>query len=217
MRILLVDDHPMFREGVSNLLRQLSSGVEVDEASNAEQALQILESANPFVLALLEFSLPRGSGMKLLQDLRRDHPEVLVVMLSGGDSRTNIVAAIEAGARGFISKRCTSAIMLSALQIVLAGGVYIPPQALLNDEPEERNDQAFVLPGQIGLTRRQAQILMLIAQGKPNKRIADELCISESTVKTHMSSILRILGVDSRTKAVIKLGGRACDCVDRRA
>ena len=151
MRILLVDDHPLFREGMSNLVRELSSGVDIYEASSAEQARQILESGQSFALVLLELALSGGSGMKLIQDLGHDHSEVPVVVLSGSDSRTNVVAAIEAGAMGFISKRSTSAVMLSALQIVLAGGIYIPQQALSNDESGEQNDKAFVLPSLNGL------------------------------------------------------------------
>ncbi len=95
---------------------------------------------------------------------------------------------------------------VGALQLVLAGGVFIPPQALAIDETAQRGDQLSVLPADIGLTQRQAQILALLVQGKPNKLICRALGISDSTVKAHISSVLRILGVDNRTEAVIKLG-----------
>ena len=206
MRVLVVDDHPLIREGLSNLLRQLNPGVAVDEATSVEQAREILARGDPLTLALLDLNLPGADGMSLLVDMRRDRPEVPVVVLSGNDSRANVIAAIEAGAMGFISKRTSTAVFVGALQLVLAGGVYIPPQALAIDETAQRGDQPSVLPADIGLTQRQAQILALLVQGKPNKLICRALGISDSTVKAHISSVLRILGVDNRTEAVIKLG-----------
>ncbi len=206
MRVLVVDDHPLIREGLSNLLRQLNPGVAVDEATSVEQALQILAQGDPLTLALLDLNLPGADGMSLLADMRRDRPEVPVVVLSGNDSRANVIAAIEAGAMGFISKRTSTTVFVGALQLVLAGGIYIPPQALALDAPAPRADQPSVMPADIGLTQRQAQILALLVQGKPNKLICRALGISDSTVKAHISSVLRILGVDNRTEAVIKLG-----------
>ncbi len=103
MRVLVVDDHPLIREGLSNLLRQLNPGVAVDEATSVEQAREILVRGDPLTLALLDLNLPGADGMSLLVDMRQDRPEVPVVVLSGNDSRANVIAAIEAGAMGFFS------------------------------------------------------------------------------------------------------------------
>jgi DNA-binding NarL/FixJ family response regulator len=206
MRVLVVDDHPLIREALSTVLRQLSPGVEVDEATSAEQALDLLALGHPLTLALLDLTLPGADGMSLLAEVRRDRPELPVVVLSGSDSRANVMAAIEAGAMGFISKRTSTAVFVSALQLVLAGGIYIPPQALAIEEPTRRAEQPTVLPADIGLTPRQAQILALLVQGKPNKLICRTLGISDGTVKAHISSVLRVLDVDNRTEAVVKLG-----------
>jgi DNA-binding NarL/FixJ family response regulator len=205
MRVLVVDDHPLVREGLSNILRQLNAGVEVEEAASVELALGILARGASLTLALIDLNLPGVDGMSLLGGIRRDRPEVPVVVLSGNDSRANVIAAIEAGAMGFISKQTSTAVMVGALQLVLAGGIYIPPQALPPGNPSLSAEQPPVLPSDIGLTQRQAEILALVVQGKPNKMICRELGISDSTVKAHVSSVLRTLGVDNRTEAVMKL------------
>ncbi len=206
MRVLVVDDHPLIREGLSDLLRRLNPGAEVDEATSAEQALALLARGIPFALALIDLNLPGADGMSLLAAVRRDCPETPVVVLSGNDSRENVMTAIEAGAMGFISKRTSTAVLVGALQLVLAGGIYIPPQALADGEAVQRSEQSAVLAADIGLTQRQAEILALLVQGKPNKLVCRALGISDSTVKAHISSVLRTLGVDNRTEAVIKIG-----------
>jgi DNA-binding NarL/FixJ family response regulator len=128
------------------------------------------------------------------------------VVLSGNDSRANVLSAIDLGAMGFISKRSSTSILVGALRLVLAGGVYIPPQAI---DVEQRAAEARPgLPAleRFELTQRQAEILALLVQGKPNKIICRELGIADSTVKAHISAILRAFDVDNRTEAVLKLG-----------
>jgi DNA-binding NarL/FixJ family response regulator len=212
MRILVVDDHPLIREGLAHLLRQLDPAVEVVEAISAERARAAFDRDAAFSLVLLDLSLPGAHGMSLLEELRLARPEVPVVVLSGSDSRANVLAAIDRGAMGFISKRSSTSVMVSALRLVLAGGVYIPPEAL---DPEAKSvddpapaDAAPLASAVASLTQRQTEILALLVEGKPNKLICRELGIAEGTVKAHISAILRALGVENRTEAVLKLGAR---------
>lgn len=212
MRILIVDDHPLIREGLANLLKQLDPEVQVSDAISAEQARRVLESAAEWSLVLLDLTLPGADGMSLLAELRDTRPEVPVVVLSGNDSSVNVIAAIDLGAMGFISKRSSTSILAGALRLVLAGGVYIPPQALQSESEavvrESRggvSDAGTTSLRDLRLTDRQIEILALLVEGKPNKLICRELDIAPSTVKAHISAILRALRVENRTEAVVKL------------
>jgi DNA-binding NarL/FixJ family response regulator len=208
MKILVVDDHPLILEALHHVLRQLASQVSVFDARNGADAKALLAAHADAGLLLLDLGLPGVDGFTLLADVRQAHPDIPVVVLSGSDDREDIVRAIDLGAMGYIPKRSSNDIMLQALRLVLSGGVYLPPNALaLRDEapPQPRNASAArTTPQDLGLTSRQAQVLALILQGKPNKDICRELNLAEGTVKIHVAAILRALNVASRTQAVIE-------------
>ena len=212
MNVLLVDDHALFREGLKFLLRELDSSLVVDEAGDCAAALE-RASARGYDLVLLDLNLPGLRGMDALAALRNAVPGAPTVVLSGEDNPQLVREAIKAGAMGFIPKSSTREVLIQALRLVFAGGVYLPPAAL------DTHTVAAPLPApggespaaRLGLTPRQMDVLRCVIQGKPNKSIARELDISEGTVKAHLSAVMQSLGARNRTEAVYaaaKLGLR---------
>jgi len=208
-KFLVVDDHALTREGVRLALRALGEDVTVLDAASVDAALAAIKRHNDIDLMLLDIGLAGADGFSLLQELRREKSTVPVVVISGTEQRDQVLKALDLGTLGFIPKSSSVEVMLQAVRLVLAGGTYIPQQALASartgngkrDEAAGKSRKAIE-----GLTGRQRQILVLMAQGKPNKLIADDLNISEATVKSHITDILRALGVTNRTQAVIVAG-----------
>lgn len=219
MNILIVDDHPLIREGLANVLGELDPEANTFEAASADEAVSAFGEHDPLALVLLDLGLPGAQGMSLLEQLRSTRPDVPVVVLSANDQRDVVLAAIDGGAMGFISKRSPTPVLVNALRLVLAGGVYVPPQVIGAPAPGEpppapTTPLSATAPAparpprtlaDLGLTDRQAEVLALIVQGKPNKLICRDLDLAEGTVKTHISAILRALDVANRTQAVFKL------------
>ncbi len=206
MKVLVVDDHPLVREGVRHALAALQRDVEVLEASDSNQALELAEQHPDLTLVMLDLGLPGMPGLAALEELRVRGCAAPVVVLSGSCERADVIAALNTGAMGFIPKLASTDVMLQALRLVLAGGVYIPPQALgMLDGPGgvAAGTAAPKSLQQLGLSERQQQVLALIAQGKPNKVIASDLNIAEPTVKAHITEILRALQVTNRSQAMI--------------
>ncbi len=213
MKILVVDDHPLIREAVQAVVARLEPGATVLAASDSERGFAIAASAPDLELVLLDLNMPGLAGIPSLKAWRSRCPDVPVVVLSSAEDRPTVLAAIGAGAAGFIPKSSPNEVMLSALRLVLAGGKYLPPEALTPVGPAGGKVRA---PAQkilsletLGLTDRQAQVLKLVAEGKSNKLICRELDLAERTVKAHISAVFRALGVSSRTQAALaaaKLG-----------
>lgn len=225
MKILIVDDHPLIREAVRHVLAQLDRDVEVLDAESCEEAAEQIGAHPELDLVLLDLSLPGLSGLSALESLRERFPAVPVVVLSARDDPAVVVAALDAGAMGFIPKTSSNELMISALRLVFSGGVYVPPQAISNlPHDEHAAPEAFreppalgISPSEIGLTERQSDVLALLLQGKPNKVICRELNLAEGTVKIHVTAILKALGAANRTQAVIaasRLGLRAGNLMD---
>lgn len=211
MKILVVDDHPLILEALHHVLRQLDGEVEVRDARTAEEGRQLVADHADAGLLLLDLTLPGADGFSLLEELRNAYPSIPVVVLSASDRREDIMRAIDLGAMGYIPKGSSNQVMLQALRLVLSGGVYLPPIALGGrDEPDSEPPRVTdvlasrTTPRELGLTARQAQVLALILQGKPNKVICRELGLAEGTVKIHVAAILRALNVSTRTQAVIE-------------
>jgi DNA-binding NarL/FixJ family response regulator len=215
MKILVVDDHALIREALRGVLKELKPDAEVLGASNCRQAMQIVTSQADIGLILLDLNLPDRDGLSALAELREHHPAVSVVVLSAAHDRANVLKALDLGALGFIPKSAQPEVMLSALQLVFAGGIYIPPEILGRDElsiPVPRpsaDNRPNAAPADFGLTDRQLDVLALMMQGKNNKVICRTLNLAEPTVKNHVTAILKTLKVTNRTEAVIavhKLG-----------
>ncbi|KQV99564.1 response regulator transcription factor [Rhizobacter sp. Root1221] len=204
MKTLLVDDHTLFREGLAMLISHGFPQVELLQAGDLAEALAAIASAGDVGLVLLDLALPDSTGLHGLRRLREQAPEITVVVLSADESPETVLAAIDAGAAGFVPKTARSGVMQAALRVVLAGGVYLPPTVLGHARPAA--EPVTPEPGDTdptGLSPRQADVLRLLVAGKPNKLICRELDLSESTVKTHLAAIFRKLDVTSRTQAVV--------------
>lgn len=205
MKFLVVEDHALTREGVRLALGALGDDVTVLDAASVDAALAVIERDPDIDLVLLDIGLPGAGGLSLLQALRRERNTVPVIVISGANDRDLVLRALDLGALGFVPKSSPVEVMVQAIRLVLAGGTYIPRQALgtprYAQEAPSQGARAIER-----LTDRQREILALMAQGKPNKLIADHLKISEATVKSHVTEILRVLGATNRTQAVIVAG-----------
>jgi DNA-binding NarL/FixJ family response regulator len=209
VKILVVDDHPLILEALHHVLKQLDEVVKVHEAGSADGARDLLSQHGDADLMLLDLNLPGANGFELLTELRAAYPMIPVVVLSGSEASEDVLQAIDAGAMGFIPKSSSNDVMLHALRIVLSGTPFIPREALGGQsDPVRPRVMGFtsrpLTPRDLGLTDRQAQVLALMLQGKPNKLICRELHLAEGTVKIHVAAILRALNVANRTQAVIE-------------
>lgn len=216
MKILVIDDHVLIREGLRGVLKELKGDAVVLEASNYSQAMQVIVEHPDLDLILLDLHLPDRDGFSVLTELGERHPAISVVVLSAQQDRASVVRALDLGALGFIPKSGQGEVMLRALELVFAGGVYIPPEILARDEPSPRQsddkppaaNRPAVSPADLGLTERQVDVLSLMMQGKSNKAICRVLNLAEPTVKNHVTAILKALEVTNRTEAVIAVGER---------
>lgn len=214
MKILLVDDHVLFREGLSMLLKSLMESVEIFEAGSCHEALASVAS-HGIDLILMDIGLPDMSGLEGIGLMREQYPAIPVVALSSSEDKQTVLSAVDKGAMGFVPKSASSSILTSALRLILAHGIYLPPSVFLGDRSMVVAERAApiaaavpkaTLPADLGLTPRQAEVLFGILQGKPAKVIARELDLSTSTVKTHTSAVLRALNVTTRTQAIVAAG-----------
>lgn len=198
MKVLIADDHPMVRDALARTVRELAPTVEVLQAADFAGLLALL-AGRPADLALVDLMMPGMNALDGLSRLRLAAPSLPVVVASGQDDAATICAALALGAAGFLPKTSSAAMLLQALQVVLAGGIYVPPQALADLRP----GSAPMGHGG-GLTPRQHDVLRGLLKGAPNKVIARELGLTEGTVKIHIAAILRVLEVRNRTEAVVR-------------
>ena len=200
MKILVVDDHPLVREGLRQALKGLNHQVTVLEAAPCGRACELADLHLDIDLVLLDYQLPDINGLTGLEMLARQHPELPVVMLSGSLDPQLEQRLRARGAAGYLSKGCSSQEMLQVLRLVLSGGDAVRDPALgAGDTP------APELEGQPAarLTHRQEEVLMMLLAGCTNKTISRELFISDETTRDHVSAILKFFGVQSRTQAVL--------------
>jgi DNA-binding NarL/FixJ family response regulator len=211
MKVLLVDDHVLFREGISMILKNLMGVVEIFEAGSCREALSQLADQARMDLVLMDIGLPDMSGIEGIVLIREQYPDVCVVALSSSEDKATVLGALDSGAMGFVPKTSSSAILTSALRLILARGIYLPPSVFLGDRtpsqpPTSASVDRKISPADLGLTTRQTEVLHRILQGKSSKAICRELELSSSTVKTHTSAVLRALNVTTRTQAVVAAG-----------
>lgn len=202
MKVLIADDHTLFREGMRHVLSRLQDEVFVIEAGDYSEVLQQAEIHGDIELVLLDLKMPGKDGFALLDYFLEHHPMLPIVVLSASENRADMQRALDRGAMGYIEKSATAAVMLNALRLVLSGGIYVPPAmiSVARSDPAESD---------IALTQRQKDVLARIVDGKPNKIIADELGLSVATVKAHVTAAFKVLNISNRTqvnRAVEKLG-----------
>ncbi len=223
MRVLLVDDHPLILQALQAVILTLGDDVTVVGADSAAQAHAVLAREPAFDLMLLDLSLGDADGFAVLAEMRRDRPELPVVVVSATERSADVIRAIDMGAMGFVPKRAPNRELFDALAMVMAGAVYIPPEmlSLFHSPPSEIDTEPAVMRPMVaepvpadaaarggplagvGLTPRQTDVLALLLKGLPNKLIARELNVSVETVKDHVAAVLRALNVSSRTQAVV--------------
>jgi len=220
MKILIADDHRLVIEAVKAKLSELEADIEFVLAMSVDELLA--GASDDVDLAMIDLNMPGAEGQAHIDEIRRRHPAVPVIVLSGYEDPAVMRSALERGVLGFIPKAYSPEVMLSAVRLVLAGGVYVPPMMLSAVPP---GVVAGLPPaGAVGggasvssvagsaqtlehlrnvLTERQVEVLQLLSQGKPNKLIGRALGISEGTVKIHLAAIFRALNVRNRTEAVV--------------
>ncbi len=204
MKIVLADDHVLFREGVGFVLEGLGvADLEVVAVGNFHQAEQVLRRQPDVGLVLLDLSMPGMDGLAGLQVLRRLTPDVPVIILTASEDPRHVRRAMEAGARGYITKTSSSESMLEGIRTVLDGRIYVSPSLTMAMPECEQRTTAKATAVLSQLTPRQVDVLAMLRKGKSNKEIGRELNLAEITVKMHVTAILRVLGVQNRTQAAI--------------
>jgi len=200
--MVVVDDHPLFREALAGTLRRLHPNCRVSETASFEQLQDLLETDPAVDLVLLDLHLPGRHGLSALAWLRGRYPEIPVLLISAHDDAAVIRRALADGAAGFLSKSADSETIEQAIARVLEGDTWVPPGL----EPSAGEADEADLVRRIGeLTPQQYRILLMLGDGRLNKQIAWELDITEATVKAHMTAIMRKLEVSNRTQAVTLL------------
>jgi len=197
--VVIADDHPMVRDALARVVGQLYADAQVLEAGDFAAVLAHLGDAVPD-LVLIDLNMPGMDGLHGLRRLREAFPALAIVVASGQDDPATIRAALEIGANGFIPKIDPPDLLLQALRVVRAGGVYIPARS----NGDVRGIMTGPSPNASGLTPRQLDVLRLLLKGEPNKLIARQLGLTEGTVKIHIAAILRALQARNRTEAVIR-------------
>ena len=208
LKLLIVDDHPLFREGISAALRASGKNVEILQAADANAGLEIAETQGDFDAVLLDVALPGMNGFVAIREFRLRCPFLPVVIVSALDSAPNARRALSSGAAGFIPKSAPTQTVLDALREILAGGVYLPASLNTGNRTSDAGGTQSAPAGAGApdpglLTVRQIEVLTSLCRGKGNKEIASDFGLSVKTVKTHVSAIFKVLGVVNRTQAVI--------------
>jgi DNA-binding NarL/FixJ family response regulator len=207
MKILLVDDHALFREGLRYVLQQLSEPVETLEAGNFPDGLKFAEEHPELDLALLDLNMPGSEGPVSIKYFHQRYPHIPVVVVSSEEDREIMEKVMDYGAMGYVCKNSSAQVVLGALNLILSGGVYVPPQIMRHTEPSIRHeagqqDRRRLHTNEYGLTARQMDVLGHLASGLSNKEIATAMCLAEGTVKIHIAAAYQILRVSNRMEAV---------------
>lgn len=200
-RLVIADDHPLFRGALREAVAGLLERVDIAEAGTFDDVVVLLEQGGDVDLVLLDLAMPGVRGFSGLMYMRAQYPSVPVTVVSANDDPATIRRCMEFGASGFIPKTLSVDAMRAAISGILGGGVWTPPDV---DLSAGSDTEAAELMGRMAtLTPQQVRVLMMLSEGLLNKQIAYQLSVSEATVKAHVSAILQKLGVESRTQAVI--------------
>ena len=207
LEILVADDHKLLREGLKPFLRELDVDVSILEAANFSETQQAAATAPDLRLILLDLSMPGMNGMRGVEALHGEHPDVPVVILSGDARRETVLNAVQAGASGFISKTVSGTAMVNALRLVLSGETYLPSSAISDEDYSlssgmEADGQPRRPSPLEGLSPRDREILALVVEGLTNKEIGRRLGLQEVTIKAHLRGLYRKIGAANRAQAV---------------
>jgi DNA-binding NarL/FixJ family response regulator len=200
-RLIVADDHPLFRDALRQAVASVVTSARIDEAGSFEELTAQLEQDSDIDLILLDLTMPGISGFSGLIYLRAQYPAIPVVIVSASDDNGTIRRSLDFGASGFIPKRFGVETLRDAIVKVMAGDVWVPPDTDLNAAVDP--EMTRLRDRLVTLTPQQVRVLMMLSEGLLNKQIAYELGVSEATIKAHVSAILQKLGVESRTQAVI--------------
>lgn len=199
MKILLADDHELVRTGVKYIINSIDANATIFEVQNYHELLTASKKYSDLDFILLDLIMPGGDGMDAITQLRHSAPDTSIVILSLQDDYETIRKSLNLGVKGFIPKSISNSVMKHALEIIIAGGIYIPSSLLENKENIFTNSKPEDL--NLKLTRRQKEILELLGSGKSNKAIGGILGVSESTIRSHLTVLFKILNVKNRTEA----------------
>jgi len=200
INILLIDDHPLYREALRPVIHQLATQVCLFEAASIMEAFRLIEEQTTFDLVLLDLALPDGGGLKSLLPVSQLLPDTPIVVISANENHNLVVHLLNAGARGYIPKSAGSEVVKNALLLVLSGETYVP--SIVLDRLSRSTERT--LDSDVALTQRQEEVLRYLAMGFSNKQIANVLNIAETTVRAHVSDIMHHLHARNRTDAVVK-------------
>jgi len=213
-RIAIIDDHQLFREGVKRILDFEPSFEVVSEGDDGEDALSIVEDSKPDVV-IMDINMPKVNGVEATKQLVEANPETKVIILSIHDDENYVTHALKTGARGYLLKEMDADTLIEAVKVVSDGGSYLHPKVTHNLVNEFRRLATNGSGGGTAaiateirrplhiLTRRECEVLQMLADGKSNRGIGEALFISEKTVKNHVSNILQKMNVNDRTQAVV--------------
>lgn len=209
MKILLVDDHSLVREGLQAILSRSDLNAQFVEAWDAATVHQQIAQNPDLDLILLDIQLPGCSGLDLLSQISAKHSGVPIIMLSAEHDAETVTRALHSGAAGFLPKTALNQVLVSAIHLVMAGGVYVPPEVLTRTVPKPQVKPNSSAPGKVtfeslGFTARQVDVFRFLLQGMSNKQICRQIDLAEATVKIHVRAILRTLVVSSRSEAIAK-------------
>ncbi|MEH6713029.1 MAG: response regulator transcription factor [Paraglaciecola polaris] len=206
-KILVADDHPLFREAIINTIRSAFPGSTTYETEDIESTLELVKSNDEIDLILLDLNMPGMTGLNGLLDVRNECPTTPVVIVSAETEKQKILQTLSYGAVGFIAKSSSKQVIGEAIQSVFAGNVYLPPNIMRSQAVANQTNECEISPEKISLlTRRELIVLKHLTKGEANKQIAYNLHISETTIKSHVSSILKKLGATNRVKVVVGCG-----------
>lgn len=217
IRIVIIDDHQLFREGVKRILAMEDNFDVVAEGEDGEQALALVEEHRPDVI-LMDINMPKVNGLEATRDLIQKYPDVKVLILSIHDDESYVTHVLKTGAAGYLLKEMDADALIQAVKVVGEGGAYIHPKVthnLIKDyrrlANEDESDNAEIGFREVEyrkplhiLTRRECEVLQLMTDGYSNRMIGEALYISEKTVKNHVSNILQKMSVNDRTQAVVE-------------
>ncbi|MFG1250317.1 response regulator transcription factor [Xanthobacter flavus] len=204
-KFLIIDDHPLFREAIQLVIQSVYPKAEMHEAASVDAAIEVISGQRRgYDLALLDLSMPGTKGFDGLLMIRSRFPRLPILMISGLDDQGVVREALSYGISGFASKSAKKAELAQAVQKVIGGSVYLPDGYESGATSSGRPENLELIARLSSLTSQQMRVLKMLRQGKFNKEIAHELDVGETTVKAHISGILRKLNVLSRTQAVIE-------------